>query len=225
MKFIATFCLLCISFLSTNAYAQTDFIKEMQDTYRNLNSFEANFEQELFHRESQHTQFKTGNFKFKKDVFIRLNTLTPSEEILIINPSEVWNYIPQEEIAYKYSAEIAQGSQNVLSVITGQIPLDESFDIEAQEDVYIDNKMLKSFKVYPFEPSVEMTEATLLIDPETKLIVSAEVFDFYGNINSIIFDNFKLNSITSEADFHFSPPANIEIEDHSNTNINPVNAQ
>ncbi len=202
--------------LVQNAYAADEFLLSMQQEYKKINAFTADFTQELFHRESQHRQNKSGNFAFKKDLNIYFNVKSPSPELLIANNKEVWNYFPNEEIAYKYSSSLVQGSKNILSVITGQAALDEEFEVEKAQDVKIGGNMLACYTIYPFEPSVEMTEAKIFVNKETKLIEAVQVFDFAGNTNYIVFNNFVINPKLNNSLFTFQVPKNVDVEDQSN---------
>ncbi len=215
-KYIVSLCFLVVCLNVPQAFAQ-DFIAAMQNTYSNMTSFEADFSQELYHRESQHTQYRSGDFYFQKEMFIRWETTEPDEELFIVNPQAVWNYIPDEEIAYKYSADLAVQSHNILSVITGNTPIDRDFEVEVQADVTENGERLHFIKIYPFEPTIDLTEAHVWINAETNYITAAKVYDFYGNTNYIRFNNYRINPSMDTAIFSFTPPAGIDVEDHSNT--------
>lgn len=203
-----------------NSFANSSLTQNIQNTYKQLNAFQADFTQELFHRESQHTQKKSGVFSFKKDQFIRFETKEPNSELLIVNPEEIWNFIPDEEIAYKYNSSLLANSNNILSVLTGKTSLNTDFEIEVQskiQDTNLHKKDLHFLKIYPLEPTVELTEADIYIDPDTFFIVYAKVYDFYGNTNSVSFNNIIKNPTFDDAFFSFTPPKGIDVEDHSAT--------
>ncbi len=202
----------------TYAHANNKIIDEIQESYADLDSFKADFTQELFHRESQHTKQTSGEFSFKKDALIRFETTEPQEELLVINEDAIWNYIPFEEIAYKYNAELAKKSNNILSVITGKSPLSTDFDYEVIENLMLDTKKVDYIKLYPLQPTVELTEAEIWVDRKTSLIIAVKVFDFYGNTNYIKFSDVKTNVKLNDSFFEFEPPKGIDVEDHSDSN-------
>ncbi len=214
MKYIKIM-LLVFCLVAQNAFANDNFIIEMQNKYKTINSFTADFTQELFHRESQHRQNKAGNFSFKKDMNIYFNVKSPNPEVLIANNKEVWNYFPDEEVAYKYKASILQNSKNILSVITGQAALNEEFEVEKVEEITLNGSISVCYAIYPFEPSVELTQAKIYVNKDTKLIEAVEVYDFAGNTNYIVFNNLTINPKLNNSLFSFSPPKGVDIEDHT----------
>lgn len=60
--------------------------------------------------------------------------------------------------------------------------------------------------LYPKEPTAQLTEAQVWIDPATSLIRRAQVMDFYGNTNLIRFDSLTPDTALQDSDFTFTPP-------------------
>ncbi len=209
--FIFAFSLIAYS----QVYANTALIGEIQRKYQETQTFQADFVQELYHKESQHTQKKSGIFSYKKESNIRFEATKPHEELLVINAKEIWNYIPDEEIAYKYNASLLANSNNIFSVITGKSALDKDFEVEFKEDVTINGKKAHFLLLYPLGPTLELVQAELYIDPRTKLIIQTKVFDFYGNTNTLTFSNIKTNIKLSSSLFSFTAPKGVDIEDNS----------
>ncbi len=202
-------------FLSTNAYANKALLSDIQRKYQQISSFTADFTQELYHKQSQHTQKKSGFFSYEKESNIRFDAKKPHEELLVINSKEIWNYIPDEEIAYKYNSTLLANSNNIFSVITGKSALDNDYEVEFQKDTTINGKKAHSLLLYPLGPTMELTQAELYVDPVTKLIVQVKVFDFYGNTNLLTFTNIKTNVKLDASLFTFKAPEGIDIEDNS----------
>ena len=68
--------------------------------------------------------------------------------------------------------------------------------------------------LYPKDPTTELTEAQIWLDPDTSLIRRAMVMDFYGNTNTIELHNLKPKAPAPAKDFQFTPPKVTEVEDH-----------
>ncbi len=198
------------------SYANTDLLQNIQDKYQQIQTFTSDFTQELYHKQSQHTQNKSGVFSYQKESNIRFEYEKPHEELLVVNTKEIWNYIPDEEIAYKYNASLLANSNNIFSVITGKSALNSDFEVEFKQDTVLQGKKVHSLVLYPLGPTLELTQAELLIDVATKLILQAKIYDFYGNTNTLTFSNVKLNTSMSKSLFVFTPPKGIDIEDNSN---------
>ncbi len=216
-KLLGTFFLFAFSALSSStAFANTDrLLNDIQEKYAELNNFRAEFNQELYHRESQHNQEKSGVFFFKKPMLIRFESIEPDSEILIVNNEAIWNYIPYEELAYKYSRQLLDNTNNILSVLTGKTSFDDEFDVEQLEDKKQGGKIFHVLKLYPLEPTLDLTEADLVVDSRTKLIYSAKIYDFYGNTNYVTFSNYEIDTTIEKDTFEFIPPKGIDIEDHT----------
>lgn len=191
--------------------SQTDkaLLDKIQNAYGQINSFEAQFEQNLKHQESGTQEKRAGTIKFQKPLLIHWQTKKPAEEYLVINNKEIWNYIPDEEIAYRYNPAIAQDSRSIIRVITGQAKLDQDFRVKVAAR---ENGMVK-LALFPKDPTPQLVEAAAWVDPDTGVIYRASVTDFYGNVNDINFQSFKPGQKFAASQFNFKPPKGIEIED------------
>lgn len=222
-----------ISPLHANEWLSIDINKildAVEDNYASMNSFKAEFKQDLFHRESNTTQKRTGELLFEQENNIRWITHAPYAEEIIVNKKEIWNYLPDEEIAYRYGPEMLEQSHIALSVITGKTKIIDNFEVELlgeevapQTSNTDDNKTNQNntnntylkLVLFPFDPTTNLVEAELWIDTEKNLIKKIVVSDFYSNTNSIDFESIKPNAKVRKKDFTFNPPKGVTVEDHS----------
>ena len=197
------------------ASSDTDsLVSRMQSAYAAMNSFRASFTQELTHQESASTETRRGTLLFRKPLLVRWETDSPSPELLLVGVRDIWNWLPDEELAYRYSLDLARDSLPIIMVVTGQSPLDRDFDVESLPPEK-DDANLVHLLLYPREPSAQLTEAQVWIDPATALIRRAQVMDFYGNTNLIRFDSLTPDAALKDEDFSFTPPPGTEVEDHT----------
>lgn len=206
--FCVAVCLLCLAMPLT---AKADVSDTMQKAYTDLQSFDATFTQTLTHQESGSEEVREGTLFFQKPLLARWETLDPWAELLLVTDKEIWNYLPDEDIAYKYSLELAQDSRSVLMVITGQAPLKKDFDVEYLPDENGQALVL----LYPKEPVANLVEARLWVDKGTGFIKKAQLLDFYGNTNEIAFKTFTPNAKAAKNAFVFNPPEGVLVEDHT----------
>lgn len=198
--------LLCVAFSSVVQAA--DVTNSIRQRYEKLQSFSATFEQTLTHKESGATEKRTGTLLFRKPLQIRWQTAKPHEEILVVTPKEIWDYLPEEEVAYRYPPSLVQDSRSIIQVITGQAALTKDFDVKADGS---ENGLAK-LTLYPKEPVPQLVEARIMVDADGT-IRRAAIVDFYGNINDVRFTAFSPDTRLSPADFTFTPPKGVEIED------------
>ncbi len=188
-------------------------LNDVENNYQKMKNFKAEFKQELFHRESNTIQKRTGFLEFMPPTFIHWETNAPNKELIVCNSKEVWNYLPDEELAYRYHTKVLDESHAVLSVITGQARIKDNFEVEPLETK---EKNIQDFILYPLESNPQMVEITLSIDTKTKLIKKVVVLDFFGNLNTIEFTKFSENTKIDKKDFKLTLPEEVEIEDHYN---------
>ena len=207
MRFSALFaCAAALLFLTAGAShaAAPGITGEMQKKYEAMQSFTAEFTQRLVHQESG----AKGTLAFQKPLRVRWETKAPHGELLVITDKEVWDYLPDEELAYQYSPEVVRDSRSVIQVITGQTRLDTDFSVEAEPD---DNG-LAVLRLYPKDPSPQLVEAILWVDKNTKLIRKAQILDFYGNTNEVTLTSLTPDAPIKAGTFQFTPPQGTTVE-------------
>lgn len=211
MRILAIFslCLCLLGAGSPGICADNALLAKIQNAYGQINSFEADFNQTLIHRESGSTEKRKGRLAFQKPLLIRWQTEKPHEETLVVNSKEIWDYLPDEEIAYRYSPALAQDSRSIIQVLTGQAKLNKDFDVKSDGN---ENGMAK-LTLFPKDPSPQMVEATIWVDPASGAIQRAKVTDFYGNSNDVAFQSFRPGAKIPASQFSFRPPKGIEVED------------
>jgi len=190
-------------------------VKEVQRVYGAMDAFQAAFTQTLTHRESNSFEVRNGEMLFKKPLFVRWETAKPNAELLVINHREIWNYLPDEKVAYNYAPDLAQDSHALLRVVTGQARLDQDFLVEeaGKEDG------LLRLRLYPREPTQQMVEAGIWVDPAAYLIKKAVIIDFFGNSNEVVFTSLTNKLKLEEKSFEFTPPKGVAVEDRKKDGV------
>lgn len=186
-----------------------NIISELKARYQQLESFQADFTQKLVRKDSGITEERHGVLSFQKPLLIRWQTAKPQNELLLVTSKDVWNYLPDEEVAYRYQLDVVKDSSSIIMVVTGQARLDEDFMV--QDEGY-DGELLK-IRLLPKEPTQQMVEGLLWIDAEKKIIKKARITDFYGNENEITFTRLSPDAKFDPKEFTFTPPKGIDIED------------
>ena len=195
--------------LAASAAQAADIANTIQARYDKLRTFSASFEQTLTHKESGSVEKRQGSLLFQKPLLIRWQTDKPHEETLVVTHKEIWDYLADEEIAYRYPLELVRDSRTIIQVITGQAALTKDFDVkEAGQE-----NGLAKLHLYPKEPAPQMVEALLWVEPSTGYIRRASIIDFYGNSNDVRFTQFKPDTSLKESDFTFTAPKGVEVED------------
>ena len=184
-------------------------LADIQRTYDTMQRFSGDFIQELQHLESGAVERREGVLVFEKPLRIRWETKAPFPELLLATDNEVWDYLPDEEVAYRYGLDVVKDSSSILKVVTGQSRLDTDFDVEREAD----RDGLIVYRLYPKNPTTQLVEAVLQFEPSTKLLRQADIVDFYGNTNRITFTKLTPNVNIPANAFRFTPPDGISVED------------
>lgn len=193
---------------TASAFAGTA-AQDIQKRYDAVTTLKAAFTQKLLHRESGSTETRNGTLLFRKPLLVRWETGGKNPEVLVISAQDIWNFLPDEELAYRYPLDLVQDSKSIIKVITGQAKLDQDFNVveEGQEEG------LSRLHLYPKEPVQQLTEAILWVDPQENLIRRVRVYDFYGNENEIDFTSLEANAPVADKSFSFTPPKGTEVQD------------
>ncbi len=202
-KYLIGLCLLCLPSIAHGASLE----ENIQKKYLGISSIKTSFEQTLTHKESGSVQKRKGQLLFSKPFRVRWETQNPYPELLLITDSVVWNYLPDEEVAYKYTPDIVEGSRPLVQVITGQAQLNKDF---AVKNLGKDGSYTK-LQLYPHDPSPDMVEAFLWVD-KNLLIRKASIIDFYGNSNMLHFTQVEVNTSLPAQTFNFTPPKGVDVE-------------
>lgn len=191
--------------------AADDLAVKIQKKYDSIKSMKAKFEQTLSHKESGSKEKRTGVIEFKKPLLVRWETFAPSPELLLVTDKEIWNYFPDEEVAYKYSPDLVKDPKSIVRVVTGMARLDQDFEIknEGMEDGLI------KLTLYPNEPVQAFTEGIIWVDPATSTIRRFRIYDFYANENDIIFIEQEMDAKVDDKQFVFSAPKDTYVEDRT----------
>ena len=202
--------LCCLLLLTLALPAQAARLEaDLQKNYEQIKGFKAAFTQRLTHRESGSVEERKGTLLFQKPLLVRWETAKPHAEILIITPKEIWDYLPDEELAYRYSPQLVQDSRSLIQVITGQARLDQDFTVKAEGE----ENGLQKLRLYPKEPTPELVEALIWVDAKAQLIRKAVITDFYANTNEVTFTELTPNVTHPATVFTFTPPKGVEVED------------
>lgn len=200
--------------MTTSTFAAS-LPEKIQQTYSQIHALEGTFTQTLLHRESASTTVRKGHLFFEKPLLVRWEVQGSSPELLVIGADALWNYFPDEELAYRYPLEMVNDSRSIIQIITGQSKLTEDFYVVEQG---VENNTIK-LQLYPKEPVPHFTEATLWIDAQTNHIVRCMIYDFYGNENNIQFDNLLVNPTIAPDLFVFTPPKGTDVEDRTQQEV------
>lgn len=204
--FTALFFVLCLSVGWVGASELTD---KIQQRYDGLQSFRGFFLQRLTNASTKETQERLGTISFVRPRFIRWETTSPEQELLIIGQDMVWDYFPEEEIAYRYSVEQILDSKTMLRFLSGEANLKDDFTIKdlGQEGEFLHLQLI------PKEPEPNLVEGEIWVRPGQDMLERVKLVDFFGNINDLELSGLELDVKIDDQEFRLTPPEGTEILD------------
>ncbi len=210
--FLCTFALLLLCLVPhlALAAAKDELAKAVQEKYAGIQAFTATFTQTLFHRDSGTKDERKGELTFKKPRLFRFETKPPFAQLMIANDELIWDYIPDDRVAYQYSLSMLDQSASILNVITGQSRFDADFAVYEEKA----EGSLRVLMLFPHEPSTQFVEAKLWIHSKSFFIDRVIITDFYGNTNEMRFEKIVTNPSLPKSRFVFTPPKGVDIEDN-----------
>jgi outer membrane lipoprotein carrier protein len=189
-----------------------DLAQRLQENYKGLQDFRADFEQQLTNASSGEVETRKGKVKFSRPDLLRLQTTEPEDELLLLDGEYVWQYFALDELAYKYSLQDKVESQTLLKLLTGDVELGQEFLVQSKEE--LENGLLKAV-LEPRDPEPELVRATIWLDQELGFLRKLRLQDFFGNKNQIELKNIELNVGLDPEEFKFSPGQEVEVMDNT----------
>ena len=201
--------LLGLVFVLTSVWCAqaSDLSDQIQKRYDTLQSFKAFFLQKLTNASSREVQERLGSITFKRPRFIRWETTSPENELLIIGQDTVWEYFPEEETVYRYSVEQVLSSKTMIRFLSGEANLKDDFIVE---DLGTDGDF-RHLKIVPMEPEPNLVEGELWVRPGQDMLEKIKLVDFFGNINELELTGIEIDVNVEEKDFVLSPPKGTEV--------------
>ncbi len=185
----------------------SDLSDQIQKRYETLQSFRGFFLQKLTNASSREAQERFGSITFKRPRFIRWETTSPENELLVIGQDTVWEYFPEEETVYRYSVEQILRSKTMIRFLSGEANLKDDFIVR---DLGVDGEF-RHLKIIPKEPEPNLVEGELWVRPGQDMFEKIKLVDFFGNINELELTGLQLDVDVDAKEFTLNPPKGTEV--------------
>jgi outer membrane lipoprotein carrier protein len=184
-----------------------DLTDRIQKRYDTLQSFRGFFLQKLTNASSHEVQERLGNIAFVRPRFIRWETTSPENELLIIGKDTVWEYFPEEETVYRYSVEQVLSSKTMIRFLSGEANLKDDFTVT---DLGMDGEF-RHLKLIPKEPEPNLVEGEVWVRPGQDMLEKIRLVDFFGNVNELELTGLELDVPVDQKEFELVPPKGTEV--------------
>ncbi len=187
----------------------TDILKQMDATYQELSSFQANFDQESETMVMQKRKKSSGKFYFQKPDKMRWLYQRPEKRDIYLVAEKIMIHLPSRKQVLKQTLDQALPGMAPTRLFMGTNELIKSFSIslvpEETEGTY-------RLRLIPKEKG-KMSVENILISIEKKnfLPIKTETHDIMGNRTTLIFSKGKANIHLEDDLFFFQIPADVEV--------------
>jgi outer membrane lipoprotein carrier protein len=193
---------------------ESELTAAIQKQYQTIESFRTQFTQKLINASSKDSEEREGWIAYRRPRRIHWETESPEREVLILNRDFVWDYYPEENVAYRYSLRQMFDSKTMLRFISGDVDLAQEFNVTRMDSGSAEGTLIR-LKLMPKNPDPSLVQAELRVDPEDMLIRRIKLIDFFGNQNILRFENFQRNCQPDPDLFVLDPPEETRVVDRA----------
>ncbi len=185
-------------------------IKKLQENYEDINTYKADFEQEIFSMKQERVVSEgSGNVLYKKPGKMVWHYKEPEEHLYINEGNTIWDYSPVQKEAYRLPVH----ESVYKSFLLGLGELKEDFEISFHAGSPKNRKGLYQLDLVARnkEERQVLGTLTIFVDPETFMVTSSESVDALGNTNHVAFKNIDTNVEIPDEKFEFTPPEGVKV--------------
>jgi len=207
----ATACVLVLCLWAVSLKAEISpetALAKVEAFYRGLDSFYAEFSQEVYWRRGYEVQASGGRFWFRKPNLLRWEYRYPERMLIVSDGRRVYFYSEEDRQVVILSPEKAF-SKLVLSFMTSSRDLSRDFVLLSGSTG--PDKKFYFLELKPREEDSQVSKIRLKILPSTGEIREIWYWDFLGNLTHLTFENLRFNLKIEENKFSFIPPKDAEI--------------
>jgi outer membrane lipoprotein carrier protein len=208
---VSSLCLLGSSFgyakPATPAKALPPLLQEVEKKYAESQTLEADFSQSSKDAVLSQNKLSSGKIFVKRPSKIRWETQKPDENLLVSDGKTYWFYTPPFDEGER--GQVIEKKSNEVQSKLAHALLAGSFSVA--RDMTIRPKNSSTFLLIPRPGTAgTVTQATIEVDPEKKLIQKVILDHKGGNHSEISLTNISLGKTLKEDIFTFKAPPNTD---------------
>ena len=201
---IKTIASMCLSLISTVAFAQGDDTDQLMEVLQSVASMQGEFQQTQYDESNTLVGESSGSFRLLRPGYFAWEIESPDSQLIVADPEYLWHHDRDLETVTRRAVEDSE-QMSPLQVLGGdEAELRRSFDVEkTAENTYTmrPNSISPGFK--------SLSVAFLGSDFE-----SLEIIDNLNQRIVISFDNIDAASTLTPESFIFSPPEEADFFDY-----------
>jgi outer membrane lipoprotein carrier protein len=211
--FLLIFLSLLMAVLSRPALAleAADVIAKVQGLYDKSGGFKAYFRQESRLKTATYAEKAEGWVTFQKPSRMRWQYQTPPEQKkeIIADGSQVWMYLPQDNLVMVYPMNKVMRSDLVMRFFSGMGQFRQEFQISWHRPHQGDGPYLVD--LFPKKPQAELKRLTLTVNSTNYQVENLEFSNPLGEETRFAFSRIQMDVKVSPDFFTFTPPPGVQV--------------
>lgn len=203
---------LAVAVASANTPDIEKVVSKIQENYEKIDSYQAEFTQEAEVKALDTVQKASGEVWFKKPGLMRWNYYKPNKDEIVSDGKSIWYYSEQENQVIQSSLENLSESESSTTLLSGLGKIKELFKYKFSPASATDSDGNYLVELSPKEKDVEnFSKVTISVDNSNYMVNKIFLYDPFGNITTVMLNNFKINKKISDSTFRFEKPDGAEI--------------
>ncbi|CDI03642.1 MAG: outer membrane lipoprotein chaperone LolA [Candidatus Competibacter denitrificans] len=177
---------------------------QVQRYFQELRSLRADFSQSVYDDRARVMQSASGRMLMQKPGKFRWDYRAPAEQIIVADGARLWAYdVGLAQVTVRKLDKAL--SSTPLALLTGEVPLEETFDIGMARQA----EGLTWYDLTPKQPQPEFR--LLRVGFKGELLVSLEMEDGFGQRTRLDFQKLERNPPLDPALLKFTPPPGVDV--------------
>ena len=207
--------LLAILFLKsgTSVYSQPldNILANIQQTFDKTIDFQADFQQFSFIKSIDEEQKASGKVYLKKPGLMRWEYLKPEKQLIVLDGKVLWIYSHENKQVIKNDLVNNFDTKMPYFFLLGLGKIEDEFNVRYINAGNVSEENWISLELKPKEEQPGLEKLVLKINPKNFQVESSSIFDYYGNITSIVFYDIQINRDVPVSLFQYQVPEGVEV--------------
>ncbi len=203
--------LVLIPFNSAKAITLDDLIEQVRHCYAQIRTLKAHFEQRNYQSATDNTFWFHGKLYFMKPQNLRIQVSEPDNQIIIVDSSRLWIYIPILKQLTVQPRPRDINSQTLLSILMGEGDPRQHFHVRWAQGDAPDAKGRYRIVLKPITPQEGTDKIEMAVDSKTYYMVGFILNDRLGNWQDLEIKDIKINQPLAPELFRMTIPEGTDV--------------
>ncbi len=184
---------------------------KVEDFYKNLQDFSADFIQTYTRVALSKTSESRGQLSLKKPGLMKWTYEKPAKKLWVVDGKKLWIEDPEEMQVFVDDNYKTTELTSSIQFLWGEGKLTDTFTPSIGKAADYDTPKGAQVLVLKPKRGASYAKLVLFVDAGTGAVQSSTIFETAGNKNHFKFNSVRINSGMKASDFAYTPPKNFEV--------------